>query len=147
VAVDEAALAAPLFAAYLAFYGRPYDERAARDWLEARLARDESVVLVAEPEEGEPVGFVQLYPGFSSVGLRPAWVLNDLFVAEEGRGQGVAEQLLAEAEQVAREAGCAKLALETARDNQAAQRLYRRLGWVEQTSYLGFTKQLGEDDT
>jgi len=139
VAQDEAAVAAPLFAAYLEFYGRDYDLAAALAWLETRLSRDEAVVLVAVPPDGEPVGFTQLYPGFSSVGLRPAWVLNDLYVAEHARGQGVAERLLSAAGQVAREAGCATLTLETGRDNEAAQRLYRRLGWVEERDYLTFT--------
>lgn len=139
---DEAAVAAPLFAAYLEFYGRDHDVAAAHAWLEARLSRDEAVVLVAVPPDGEPVGFTQLYPGFSSVGLRPAWVLNDLYVAEQARGQGVAERLLSAAGQLAREAGCATLSLETKRDNQTAQRLYRRLGWVEESDYLTFTLEL-----
>jgi ribosomal protein S18 acetylase RimI-like enzyme len=145
VTADQASRAAPLFAGYLAFYGREYDEPAALDWLTARLERDESVVLLAVPDEGDPVGFLQLYPGFSSVGLRPAWVLNDLYVAESARGRGVAEALIAAAEQVARDAGCTTLSLETHHDNHAAQRLYRRLGWVEQDDYLAFSKQLGPD--
>lgn len=137
-------LAAPLFAAYRHFYGKAYDEPEARSWLAARLERDESVVLVAQSAEVQALGFVQLYRGFSSIALCPAWVLNDLFVVPEGRGQGVAERLVAHAEHAARDAGCRTLTLETGRDNHGAQRLYRRLGWTEETDYLTFHKALDE---
>lgn len=142
VTAAEAAAAAPLFAAYREFYGAPYDEPSALAWLHDRLSRDESVVLVARRGDDDPVGLCQLYRGFSSVGLRPAWILNDLYVAEAARGTGAAALLLTAAEDVAREAGCVALTLETRRTNLTAQRLYRRSGWLEEREYLRFTKAL-----
>ncbi|CAA9352239.1 MAG: Acetyltransferase, GNAT family [uncultured Nocardioidaceae bacterium] len=139
--VEDVALAAPLFAAYREFYRLPYDERAAAAFLHDRLQAEESVVLLAETADGT-VGFLQLYPGFESLALAPAWVLNDLYVAPAARGSGVAAALMERAEEVARAAGAAFLALETAHDNHVAQRLYERQGWQVEDAYRTYVKPL-----
>lgn len=137
----DAALAAPLFALYRQFYGRPHDEAVAQAFLRARLERGESVVLLAGPASA-PIGFCQLYPGFSSIAAAPAWVLGDLFVHPAARGRGVAAVLMDAAEVLAREAGAAHLALETARDNTVAQRLYERHGYRVEDAFLAYEKPL-----
>lgn len=120
---------APLFDAYRGFYGQPSDLPRARKWLEARLARGEATVILAEREH-EPVGFTLLYPSFSSVSTGPTLLLNDLFVAQSARRGGVATGLLKAAADAARERGALRVSLETARDNHAAQALYRNAGWT-----------------
>ncbi len=74
-----------LFDAYRQFYGQEPDLLGARRFLEARLRGGDSVVLLAFDATGAGVGFVQLYPSFSSVAMKPIWILNDLFVAPEAR--------------------------------------------------------------
>lgn len=139
--VEDVALAAPLFAAYREFYGLPPDEQAAAGFLRDRLHAGESVVLLAETADG-PVGFLQLYPGFESLELAPAWVLNDLYVAPDARGTGVATALMERAEELARAAGAASLSLETAHDNHGAQRLYEQRGWQVEDTYRHYVKRL-----
>jgi ribosomal protein S18 acetylase RimI-like enzyme len=130
---DDLDLLAPLFDAYRQFYAQPSDLQRAHDWLQARLQRDESVLLIAERNEAA-VGFTQLYPMFSSVRTARLWVLNDLFVATEARRLGVARALLDAAAQFAREDGAAGIMLETSRDNQPARALYAAAGWSEDAS-------------
>jgi ribosomal protein S18 acetylase RimI-like enzyme len=74
---------------------------------------------------------VQLYPLFSSTAARPRrlWLLNDLYVAPEARGSGVARSLMQRARQLAEETDAVGLELATAHTNVAAQRLYESLGW------------------
>ena len=120
---------APLFDAYRGFYGQPSDVPRARKWLEARLSRGEATVILAEREH-EPVGFTLLYPSYSSVSTGNTLLLNDLFVAESARRGGVATGLLKAAADTAREQGALRVSLETARDNHAAQALYRSAGWT-----------------
>ena len=120
----------PLFDAYRMFYAQPSDPVRARDFLDARLAKGESVVLVAE-RGPSAVGFTQLYPVFSSVRTARTWLLNDLFVAEGARRGGVARALLDAAADFARAQGAAGLMLETTRDNGPARALYRAAGWHE----------------
>ena len=132
-----------LFDAYRGFYGQASDIAGARDWLRSRLRVGESVVLVAK-RAGNAVGFVQLYPMFSSVRMARTWILNDLFVDAAARRGGVARALLDAAAAFAREDGAAGLSLETGRDNAAARALYRAAGWHEDDTQwysLSFSKQ------
>lgn len=132
----------PLFDGYRMFYGRPSDHALARDFLQQRLQRAESVVLLAK-HDGRAAGFTQLYPMFSSVSAARLWVLNDLFVAADARQLGVARALLAAATDFARDDGALRLELETTPDNQAAQALYRATGWRSYDETLRFHLPLG----
>ncbi len=117
-----------LFDGYRQFYEQPSNLEGARLFLQARLERDESVIFMARLN-GTSVGFVQLYPAFSSVSLKRLWILNDLFVAQVARRHGVATTLILRATAFARDSGAKGLVLETAHNNLTAQRLYERLGW------------------
>ena len=97
-------------------------------FLTERLERGESVVFLAFDAE-KPVGFTQLYPIFSSVGMRRSWLLNDLYVEVGARKKGVGERLLEEAKAWARKTGASWMMLETAADNHPAQALYEKNGW------------------
>ena len=129
----DIARVAPLFDAYRSFYGQAPDPARADAFLRERLARGESALLLAE-RDGEALGFTQLYPMFSSVRTARLWLLNDLFVADSARRQGVARGLLDAAAAFAREQGAAGLMLETGRDNHPARALYRAAGWHEDVS-------------
>jgi len=129
----DIARVAPLFDAYRSFYGQPPDIARADAFLRERLARGESALLLAE-RDGEALGFTQIYPLFSSVRTARLWLLNDLFVADSARRQGVARGLLDAAAAFAREQGAAGLMLETGRDNHPARALYRAAGWNEDAS-------------
>ena len=134
---------AVLFDAYRQFYGQASDVPRARDWLRSRLRVGESVVLLAK-REGTTVGFVQLYPMFSSVRTAKTWILNDLYVDAGARRSGVARSLLDAAAKFAREDGAAGISLETTQDNAAARALYRAAGWNEDVTQwysLSFSKQ------
>ena len=134
---------AVLFDAYRQFYGQPSDVPRARDWLRSRLRVGESVVLLAR-RGGAMLGFVQLYPMFSSVRTARTWILNDLFVDAGARRKGVARALLDAAAAFAREDGAMGISLETSQDNAAARALYRAAGWNEDATQwysLSFSKQ------
>lgn len=126
--VDDLDALVPLFTAYRGFYRQRKDPDADRAFLEERLENDESVVFLAEAD-GEPAGFVQLYPSFSSVTLKRLWILNDLYTGKDFRRRGVATALLERAAKFARKDKARGLVLETTPDNERAQRLYEELGW------------------
>jgi ribosomal protein S18 acetylase RimI-like enzyme len=126
--VGDVALAAPLFDAYRQFYGQKPDLPGATAFLTERLAGGESVLFLAVDGEAA-LGFVQLYPSFSSVRMRRVWILNDLFVAAAARRRGVARLLMDAALGMARSTAAARLVLSTAKDNLAARSLYLSLGY------------------
>lgn len=128
---------APLFDAYRVFYGQPSDLDRARSFLRDRLYLGESVVFLAYAHS-RPVGFTQLYPSFSSVSTQRLWVLNDLYVAPELRGQRVGERLIERAAQFATEFGAKGLSLSTAITNTSGQRLYERVGFVRDEEFYHY---------
>lgn len=130
---DDLDAAAVLFDAYRRFYGQTGDVTAARAFLAERMARGESTLHIAWRGD-DAVGFVQCYPMFSSVRMTPIRVLNDLYVHAGARRGGVARALLDAAADAARDAGAARIVLETAQDNHAARALYRTAGWDEEST-------------
>jgi ribosomal protein S18 acetylase RimI-like enzyme len=134
-APGDAAAVAVLFDAYRQFYRREADLVGARRFIGERLERAESVIFLAE-EAGTALGFTQLYPSFTSAGMARIFVLNDLFVAPQARGRGIATALLRRAADFGRTEGAVRLALSTATDNHAAQALYRRAGWQRDEAFL-----------
>jgi len=126
----------PLFDAYRQFYRQPSDVRAVRTFLEARVAGNESVIFAALEPDDRFVGFTQLYPTFSSVSLRPAWILNDLFVIPDMRGKSVGRALLERARDWAKQTGTKGLALETEASNSGAQKLYESFGFHRNANFF-----------
>lgn len=118
----------PLFDGYRRFYEQASDLQGARRFLSERILHGESVVLLAY-QGSQAVGFTQLYPLFSSVTMERLWLLNDLFVQPEVRGQGVGEALIEQAAALCRSMGAKGLTLETGVTNLGAQRLYERHGY------------------
>jgi len=124
-----------LFDLYREFYEQKSDLEGAREFLKARLVNEESVVFLAV-EESIPVGFVQLYPTFSSVSMMRSWVLNDLYVKEQFRGKGAGENLIQKAIQFAKDTGAKGIMLETGKENHNAQRLYEKIGFERESNYF-----------
>ncbi|WP_371617210.1 N-acetyltransferase family protein [Streptomyces sp. NBC_00454] len=138
---DEADLdiAAELFRGYLDFYEvEVEDPQRPRAFLAERLAGGDSFVLLAEVPGAGTVGFTQVYPMHSSLSMRTAWLLGDLYVAPAGRRTGAGRALLREVLRRAREAGVAGVQLETAYDNHIAQGLYEAEGFVREEFHAYF---------
>jgi GNAT superfamily N-acetyltransferase len=99
-------------------------------------------VIFAVVEGGKALGFTQLNPSFSSVSMRPIWILNDLYVAEAARRRGVGARLLRAARDHAMKAGAVRLALSTAVTNTMAQALHERAGWRRDSAFLHYEQEL-----
>lgn len=141
-AIDAANLSdlpqlAILFDSYRQFYGKPRDVVAAHDFLAQRVRNQDSQILVAR-QDGSIAGFTQLFRIFSSVSMRRAWLLNDLYVLQSARGRGIAARLLSAAVAHGRDSGAAWLMLQTGQDNEIAQRLYDRNGWQRDDAFLTY---------
>ncbi|HEX2787038.1 MAG TPA: GNAT family N-acetyltransferase [Ignavibacteria bacterium] len=133
-----------LFDEYRVFYERESDIEAAKNFMKHRLENKDSVIFIALDGNGNGMGFTQLYPSFTSVGMQRMWILNDLFVNENYRKQKVAESLLNKAEQHAKETGAFGMLLETRNTNIPAQNLYDKLGWYRDTEHTWFFKPADE---
>ena len=129
--VSDLDLISVLFAQYREFYGQLYDIAASGKFLEERLSKEESIVFVAI-DNNEFAGFTQLYPSFTSVGMKRIWILNDLFVAAEYRQKGIAHALINKVIEYSKETGRSKVVLSTAYSNINAQKLYEKIGFEKE---------------
>jgi ribosomal protein S18 acetylase RimI-like enzyme len=117
-----------------------------RWWLSRELKRQGAVVLVAE-RDGAVVGYVYAtVEGKDWNALLDAHgELHDIWVDEPARGAGVGALLAEELLRRMRAQGVPRVLLMTATRNEAAQRLFTRLGWrntmVEMTRELDDSEQ------
>jgi GNAT superfamily N-acetyltransferase len=124
---DELEQVLPLIAGYQRFYGAEPDDDRNRAFFRRFLEPSDDGLLLGAWEGDELVGHACLYWTFSSVSASESVLMNDLFVAEGGRGKGVGKALIDAAVEVARGRGAHHLEWETALDNRRAQRLYERV--------------------
>ncbi len=146
VTVRQAGLAdvdtlAPLFDRYRQFYGNPSDLAGAQAFLQARLGNAESVAFIAYVGD-TAAGFTQLYPSFSSGAMGRIYVLNDLFVEEQCRKQGVGNQLITAATGFGRAQGAVRLTLSTAVTNSTARSVYAGAGWTRDDRFYVYNLAL-----
>ena len=133
---------APLFDAYRQFYRRPPDLALARKFLLERFQHNESIVFVAIGDDDAALGFVQLFPSFSSGAAARILILNDLFVVPSARRAGVGRLLLRAAVDFAKAVGAVRLTLSTELTNTSAQALYEAEGWNLQTDFCVYSLAL-----
>ncbi|AZG72953.1 GNAT family N-acetyltransferase [Shewanella livingstonensis] len=93
-----------LFDLYRQQLQQPSDYPACRSFLKNRLAENDSMIFVSIRED-EMVGFIQLYPSFSSLRLAPVWYLEDVFVLPDYQQQDVVSQMHKKAQLLAHSAG------------------------------------------
>ncbi len=131
---DISALAT-LFDAYRVFYEKTSDYKSAVRFLTERIERNESEIFVAETETTQIVGFVQLYPLFSSTRMQRLWLLNDLFVLPEFRSKGISIALIEKSKALCLETNACGLQLETAKTNNIGNNLYPKTGFELDTEH------------
>ena len=88
----------------------------------------EGVQLLARDTSGVAVGFATVYWSWQTLSAARLGVMNDLFVAPDARGSGVAEALIAACRDACAAHGAPTLAWQTALDNGRAQAVYNRVG-------------------
>ncbi len=125
-----------LFNEYRIFYNQKSDLEGARSFLFDRFEHRDSIIFIAiETENNHTVGFIQLYPTFSSISMKRSFILNDLYVRDEYRKRGIAEKLLEAAKSYAYQTKAKGIGLETAINNDIAQRLYVNNGYKKNQDY------------
>jgi GNAT superfamily N-acetyltransferase len=131
-AVGEGDLAdlLPLMRGYADFYGVDPSDEALLALSRALIAdpEREGVQFIARADDGGAIGFATVYWLWSTTRASRIGLMNDLFVAPEGRGTGAAEALIERCREACRDRGATKLTWQTAKDNLRAQQVYERVG-------------------
>lgn len=98
--------------------------------------------FVARGGRGDVVGYLVLLHGFSLEYGGRVGLVDELFVRDDLRGQGIGARLLDAAEAHGRRDGLAALQLEVGDANPRAYDLYRRRGYRDHDRHL-MTRRLG----
>lgn len=94
--------------------------------------------------DDETIGYAAVCFGYSiEFGGRDGFV-DEVFILPPYRGRGHGRDALAQLLQAARALGVRALHLEVARDNEAAQRLYRSAGFAARERYCLMTARLDD---
>jgi ribosomal protein S18 acetylase RimI-like enzyme len=109
---------------------RPETSAGYAAFLSAQLEAQDKAVLVAD-DNGNVIGYAYAaIEGYDYRALRgPAGVLHDIIVDPEHRGRGVGRLLLDATLEFFRSRGVPRVVLSTAERNEAAQRLFARIGF------------------
>ena len=107
----------------------------------------EGTQLIARDGDGRATGFATIFWTWTTLSAARLGVMNDLFVTEDARGTGVAEDLIAACAERCRERGITVLDWTTAHDNHRAQRLYDRIGAGRDDRWLDYSLAVSPDGT
>jgi GNAT superfamily N-acetyltransferase len=120
----------PLMRGYADFYAVSPADEALLELSRALIADPvkEGMQFLARDDAGRAIGFATVYWLWSTTSATRIGLMNDLFVAPEGRGRGAAEALIERCRTACRERGASKLTWQTAKDNARAQAVYDRIG-------------------
>jgi GNAT superfamily N-acetyltransferase len=119
----------PLMRAYCDFYEVAPSDEALLTMSRALIVdpEREGVQLLARAD-GRSLGFATIFWSWATTSAERIGVMNDLFVAPEGRGTGVAEALIGACRAECAARGAGKLTWQTAPDNERAMNVYDRVG-------------------
>jgi GNAT superfamily N-acetyltransferase len=132
----------PLWDGYNAFYGRAGDTALPEAITESTWSRffdayEPLHALVAE-RDGQLAGLAHYLFHRSTIAPLSNCYLQDLFTAEEARGQGVGRALMEEVYRRAERAGASRVYWQTQEGNATARQLYDRIG--EKSEFIVYRK-------
>jgi GNAT superfamily N-acetyltransferase len=122
----------PLMRAYCDFYAVAPSDEALLGLSRALIADPEREGVQLLARDGGSVGFATIFWSWATTSAERIGVMNDLFVAPEARGKGVAEALIEACRAECAGHGAGKLTWQTAPDNATAMKLYDRIGAVRE---------------
>ncbi|MDP9025237.1 MAG: GNAT family N-acetyltransferase [Candidatus Eremiobacteraeota bacterium] len=131
---DDLAEIAPLFDAYRKFFtSESHPERSAA-FLSERLEKQDSAVLAAF-NGARAVGFLQLYPLFSSWYATTIWFLSDLYVEDAFRKAGIGKRLVFEAQRFAQAANSRSIMVEIPHSEPHLVAFYQSLNFQRDKTF------------
>jgi len=130
VSIDNLDEVLPLIMEYQEFYGvENIDSKKNRNFFsQFTNENNDSGSLYLYRKNGEVVGFITIYKGFSSTQAESVAIMNDLYITANHRGNGFAKKLISHALEIVKSKGYSRLQWLTAQNNKTAQYLYDELG-------------------
>ena len=131
--LDEVEELLPLMRAYCDFYEASPPDAGLREMARALITDPDQGFFLIAVEAEVAVGFATVHWKWSSLRGARIGYLEDIFVAPEARGRGIADGLIEASAERCRERGMPAMEWLTAPDNHRAQAVYDRTGAVRKT--------------
>jgi GNAT superfamily N-acetyltransferase len=124
----------PLVRAYCDFYKTTPSDADLLTLSRAVLADPdhEGAQVIARDAAGTATGFASVFWSWDTTEATRIGIMNDLYVAPDARGVGLADALIAWCAERTAARGASRLEWETAPDNLRAQAVYDRIGGVRE---------------
>ena len=134
--------------AYCDFYESTPTDEALLELSRALIAdpQHDGVQLIARDWRSIPVGFATIFWSWSTAEASRIGVMNDLYVAPESRGSGLAERLILACVERCSRRGVSALEWQTAPENLRARAVYDRVGAARER-WLTYTLGVPVDST
>jgi ribosomal protein S18 acetylase RimI-like enzyme len=110
-----------------------------------KMADSDAYQLLLAKDEGQVVGLLSLTFRHTLFHSAPTALIDELVVEQDHRRRGVGQQLMVEAIERCRAAGCCEIEVSTERSNKAAQKFYRQHGFSHEA--VLFELEFGENGT
>jgi ribosomal protein S18 acetylase RimI-like enzyme len=108
-----------------------------------KMANSDAYQVLLAEDGGQVVGLLSLSFRHTLFHSAPSALIDELVVERAHRRRGVGRQLMAEAIERCRAAGCCEIEVSTERSNEAAQEFYRQHGFSHEA--VLFEREFGED--
>jgi GNAT superfamily N-acetyltransferase len=108
---------------------------------------DQGLQLIARDDDGTAVGFATIFWTWSTLSASRIAVMNDLFVSQDARGSGTADELIQACADRCRARDVAELDWQTAHDNLRAQKVYDRVGARRDDRWLDYSLSVSPGET
>lgn len=134
--ISDTEILVELIQEFCEFDAHPFDECAIRKAL-VKILSDESLGRVwLIQSEGEAIGYIVLTFGYSLEYLGRDAFIDEIYIRENYRRQGIGKKTIQFIERVCPTLGIKAVHLEVERKNIAAQSFYRQMGFKDQERYL-----------
>jgi GNAT superfamily N-acetyltransferase len=139
----------PLMRGYCEFYEVDPSDEALLAMSRTLIAdpEREGLQLIARADGGHAIGFATIFWTWSTLSASRIAVMNDLFVSEDARGSGAADELIEACAERCRQRGVTELDWQTAHDNLRAQKVYDRVGAKRDERWLDYSLSVSPGDT
>ncbi len=121
----------------MAEYEKMADEcNASAENMRELIFEKELAEVIFALKDGVEIGFALFYPNFSTFVAKPGIHLEEFFVLEEFRGQGIGKALLHEVARIAHERGCGRLEWWCLDWNTRSRKFYESQGARPQSEWI-----------
>ncbi|HOV15487.1 MAG TPA: GNAT family N-acetyltransferase [Spirochaetota bacterium] len=118
--------------------GNPYNEKDRISKIIKDIMYFPTALIFFAADEVNYLGMAVTFLGYSTFNAKPLINIHDLIISKKYRNLGVGKKILENIIEYGKEAECCKITLEVRIDNEIANHLYKKMGFIESNPPMRF---------